>query len=338
MLEYVTNDSWRFYVYVSNRVERISKTSAPHQWHYIPNSQNPAHLATRSLEADDLKESMWHTGPKFLYKSDLATSTQEGNSAEEMLTNDPEVCSDVKVYATRVEKCTNIGSEHFSRFSQWSILQGAIARLITATQSRSKAQAAQEKGPPMRAYEQAKVMILRCVQYEAFTKDIECLKHSEKLPRTNPLAKLCPTINKEGLLQVAGRCRETDVSNEERHPFILTNSCHIMTLIARHYHAKVQLQGRVLTHSSVQSNGFWIIGGKRTVNSIIDKCLKCKKLKAQRKNQKIADLLADRVSPAPPFSYVGLDVFGPWQICTRRTRGDLAHPKSWAVLFTCMTT
>ena len=94
-----------------------------------------------------------------------------------MLTNDPEVRSDVKAYATHVEKCTNIGSERFSRFSQWSTLQGAIARLITAAQSRSKARAAQEKGPPTQAYEQAKVVIVRCVQYEAFTKDNECLKH-----------------------------------------------------------------------------------------------------------------------------------------------------------------
>ena len=54
--------------------------------------------------------------------------------------------------------------------------------------------------------------------------------------------------------------------------------------------------------------------------------------------KKMADLPADRVSPAPPFGYVGLDVFGPWQICARRTRGGLAHAKRWTVLFTCMTT
>ena len=281
VLGYVTNDSRRFYVYVSNRVERIRKTSAPHQWHYVPTSQNPADLATRSLEADDLKESTWHSGSKFLYKSNLATFTQEGNSAAEMLTNDPKVRSDAKAYATRVEKCTNIGSERFSRFSQWSILQGAIAKLITAAQLRSKARAAQEKGPPTRAFEEAKVVIFRCVQYEAFTKDIECLKHSEKLPRTSPLAKLCPIIDKDGLLRVSGRLREADVSNDKRHPLILPNSCHVSTLIVRHYPAKVQPRGRIFAHGSVRSNGYWIIGGKRMVNSVIDKCLKCTKLRGQ---------------------------------------------------------
>ena len=52
----------------------------------------------------------------------------------------------------------------------------------------------------------------------------------------------------------------------------------------------------------------------------------------------MADLPADRVSPAPPFSYVGLNEFGPWQICARHTRGGLARDKRWAVLFTCMST
>ena len=52
----------------------------------------------------------------------------------------------------------------------------------------------------------------------------------------------------------------------------------------------------------------------------------------------MADLPTDRVSPAPPFSYVGLDVFRLWQICARRMRGGLAHAKRWAVLFTYMTT
>lgn len=72
-------------------------------------------------------------------------------------------------------------------------------------------------------------------------KDIECLKHSEKLPRTSPLAKLCPIIDKDGLLRVAGRLREADVSSEERHPLILPNSCHVSKLIVitmRKYNTK----------------------------------------------------------------------------------------------------
>ncbi|PIK56464.1 hypothetical protein BSL78_06627 [Apostichopus japonicus] len=54
--------------------------------------------------------------------------------------------------------------------------------------------------------------------------------------------------------------------------------------------------------------------------------------------EKMADLPADRVNPGPPFTSVSLDVFGPWNIVTRRTRGGSADSKRWALLLTCMST
>ncbi|XP_066544907.1 uncharacterized protein LOC136712312 isoform X2 [Amia ocellicauda] len=51
----------------------------------------------------------------------------------------------------------------------------------------------------------------------------------------------------------------------------------------------------------------------------------------------MADLPRDRLSTEPPFTNVGLDVFGPWNISTCRTRGGDANSKRWAVLFTCLS-
>ncbi|XP_052089512.1 uncharacterized protein LOC127726248 [Mytilus californianus] len=52
----------------------------------------------------------------------------------------------------------------------------------------------------------------------------------------------------------------------------------------------------------------------------------------------MSDLPTDRLSPCPPFSYVGVDTFGPWSVVFRKTRGGSANQKRWALLFTCMTT
>lgn len=51
--------------------------------------------------------------------------------------------------------------------------------------------------------------------------------------------------------------------------------------------------------------------------------------------QKLSDLPPEQLSP---FTYTGLDVFGPWTVVAHHTRGGQAHSKRWAVLFTCMTT
>lgn len=43
------------------------------------------------------------------------------------------------------------------------------------------------------------------------------------------------------------------------------------------------------------------------------------------------------IKKCPPFSYVGLDVYRPWTVTTRCTRGGYAQSKRWALMFTCMS-
>ena len=51
VLGYICNSVRRVYVYVANRVERIRKVSRPEQWNYVPTGLNPADIATRSVSA-----------------------------------------------------------------------------------------------------------------------------------------------------------------------------------------------------------------------------------------------------------------------------------------------
>jgi hypothetical protein len=52
----------------------------------------------------------------------------------------------------------------------------------------------------------------------------------------------------------------------------------------------------------------------------------------------MAALPEDRVLPSAPFSHVGVDVFGPWNVAARKTRGGVSNSKRWAVIFVCMAT
>lgn len=71
---------------------------------------------------------------------------------------------------------------------------------------------------------------------------------------------------------------------------------------------------------------------------MIFQCVQCRKLWGRILTQKMSDLPPERLSMDPPFSFVGLDVFGSWVVTSRRTRGGQASSKRWAVLFTCMST
>lgn len=77
VLGYIFNEKRRFYVYVSNRVQRIRRSTLPQQWRYVHTQHNPADIATRSIPADWLKDTMWFTGPAFLCQPDAMLSDEQ---------------------------------------------------------------------------------------------------------------------------------------------------------------------------------------------------------------------------------------------------------------------
>lgn len=141
VLGYLTNTTSRFYVYVSNRVNRIHLSSPLNQWTHVPTEQNPADQATRSVSALHLAYSMWLTGPscdiltRTLPEPQLRFPLVEPNSDCEIR---PEVtCSKIQIDD---EKPTNhrIGSERFLRFSTWESLVRGVKLLKLSVCKRIK--------------------------------------------------------------------------------------------------------------------------------------------------------------------------------------------------------
>nr|XP_023661387.1 uncharacterized protein LOC111840623 [Paramormyrops kingsleyae] len=182
------------------------------------------------------------------------------------------------------------------------------------------------------------VIIISSVQHEYFKQEYTCLQEHKTLPGQSRLKKLSVVIDADGLLRVGGRLSHAALSDKEKRPIIIPHDHHIATLIVRHYHNRVAHQGRHITEGAIRAEGFWILGGKRLISAVIHKCVICRKLRGRLESQKMADLPEDRVTPEPPFTSVGIDVFGPWSVMTRRTRGGSADNKRWAVLFTCLST
>lgn len=68
VLGYIYNTSRRFYVYISNRVCRIRKSSVPTKWHHVSSENNSADIATCPIVALLLSQTYWFTRPPFLSK------------------------------------------------------------------------------------------------------------------------------------------------------------------------------------------------------------------------------------------------------------------------------
>ena len=124
-----------------------------------------------------------------------------------------------------------------------------------------------------------------------------------------------------------------------RTPVLIPGKHHIAVLLVRKCHLDVRHQGRHFTEGRVRSSGFWITGCKRLVSSLIHRCVMCRKLRGKLEVQKMSDLPSDRITPGQlPFTSVGIDISGPWEDVTQRTRGGAANSKRWAALFTCLVT
>ena len=156
---------------------------------------------------------------------------------------------------------------------------------------------------------------------------------NEKLKQTSLLFRLDPFIDERGLLRIGGRLQKATLAYEVKHPIVVPKKSHITDLLIRQYHSQDQYhQGCGMTHTALRQAGYWIINGRSSVSRHLRKCTICRKLRGPAQVQKMANLPAERITPAPPFTYPGMDVFGPWYI--KEGRKEL---KRWGLIFTCLS-
>lgn len=338
VLGYIANESRRFYIYVGNRVSRIRLFSKPSQWHYVSSENNPADVATRLLDASELKDSKWILGPDIL----PVVSSLSGYG---LVDPDHDVEVRTEVIATKTDLLDlmtpgSVFSDRFSRFSDWNKLVLCIARLkflvIRYSPNRTISDSRYDDPEFLRKSECA---IIAAVQRDVFAKEIQCIKNEENIPHASSIKSICPVLGADGVLRVGGRLNnvaENVIS--VKNPVILPKNHHVTRLVVRRCHQEVFHQGRHFTEGAVRAAGYWIVGAKRMISSEIKNCVRCRKLRGHMEWQQMSDLPEDRCQPAPPFSYVGIDTFGPWSVMFRRTRGGSANQKRWALLFTCLVT
>lgn len=122
-------------------------------------------------------------------------------------------------------------------------------------------------------------LILKIAQKSFFEKEIRSLTSGNAIPNDSTLSSLNPYIDEEGVLRVGGRLKRAKFGRNMQNPIIVPKSSHIAVLLVRHHHEKVHHQGRHITAGALRTAGYWIIGAKRLVSSILHHCVTCAKLK-----------------------------------------------------------
>ena len=329
VLKYIYNDHKRFTVYVGNRVAEIREKSKPDQWHYCPSEENPSDDASRGLHPADLtSDCRWLVGPPFLRQPKSQWPLTE---LKENVEEDPEVLEDLQsnvLLADERRLCTLL-----ERYSSWNALK---SKIVWLTRFKNYLKDRNYKPTSVFTPDELKIAetdILRIVQSQAYPEEIKDLKESRNVKISSSIAKFNPFIGENGLVRVGSRLEFAPISYDAKFPAILPKHHLVAELLARHIHCSNAHIGQEQTLSLLRQV-VWICKARSLVRRIVNKCFLCRRINAPQLQQQMAPLPPCRVTPyEPPFTFCGIDMFGPLLIKQGRST-----PKRWGCIFTCLTT
>ena len=325
VLCYLSNSSRRFKTFVANRVSAIQSVTSLEQWHFVPGIVNPADLITRGKEMTAEEQQRWYCGPEFLHshKSDWPSfSKSPGPDPPE---DDPEVRSK-SCFAARV--CKDRLSEIFLRHSSWYYLLRSlvwISRLFEYV--RNEFIPARKITLP--EIDRVEIGAIKYVQEMKYSSEIRALKAGSNVPLDSSIISLSPVLDSQGVIVVGGRVRQGAWPDARQ--IIIPHDHPIASMIASDYHGKAHC-GTEWTTAEIRKK-FWITKIRVVVKSVSSKCIFCKKFYGPPCGQRMSDLPLERVVPGDkPFSYVGLDCFGPFE-----TKLGRITVKRYGCIFTCFS-
>ena len=103
-------------------------------------------------------------------------------------------------------------------------------------------------------------------------------------------------------------------------------------MIIQWSHHSVAHGARGMTLNHIRQRGLWIVNANAIVRHLIHNCVICRKLRGKMGYQKMTELPQERCTEAAPFTYCGVDMFGPLIIKERKP-----ELKRYGSLFTCFS-
>ncbi|XP_075162909.1 uncharacterized protein LOC142235544 [Haematobia irritans] len=177
----------------------------------------------------------------------------------------------------------------------------------------------------------AEIKIYKQVQSEYYSAEISALGSSCPVSKSSEIYAKSPYLD-NGVLRVEGRIDLANVTTEQKRPIILPRNSYTTKLIIMHYHEHYHHLNNETVVNEIRQK-YSISKLRATVKSVVRCCQLCKISKVIPKNPQMGRLPHARVAAyAAPFSYTGLDFFGPILVTVNRHK-----EKRYGCLFTCLT-
>ncbi|XP_062716624.1 uncharacterized protein LOC134292014 [Aedes albopictus] len=333
VLAWIRSEHRRFNKFVAVRVGEILTTTNAREWRWVPSGWNVADMGTKWKNGPDFSPSNpWFHGPSFLHQPEeyWPEQVQYTTTIEELR------ASNTHITATPLIDV--------SRFSNWTRLQCAMAfalRFIDNVRLKSKGLTLQLGVLQQEELKRAEETLWKVAQAEAFSEEISILSTTQGSPtarhgrvaKSSLIYKKWPYLDQRGVLRMRGRIgAATFAPMEAKYPAILPRQHPITFLVTDWYHRRYRHANREIVTNEMRQR-FEVSKLRSLVEKVSKKCMMCRVKKAMPDPPVMAPLPEARLQPyVRPFTYVGLDYFGPVLVKVGRSL-----VKRWIALFTCLT-
>nr|CAI5854032.1 unnamed protein product [Callosobruchus analis] len=288
--------------FVANRVSEIQTLTSDSQWRYIGTKDNPADLVSRGAYPHELSsKSIWWNGPEFLSKPEACWPESKFT-----VPNLPEINVTSKTLVANSEFADSL----FNRYSSLSKLKRVVAYILRFRYLNSMAGTC--KGSlTVVELNRALLCLVKLAQMSSFCEERRNLIKGTGLNPKSRLLNLSPFLDEHGVIRVGGRLKNSNYRFEKVHPILLCSKHPLAVLIVKFEHQISYHAGPQALLATVRER-YWILSGRRLCKDIINKCVVCRKQKAQILSPIMGQLPKSRFDCNFPFEICGVDYAGPF--------------------------
>ncbi|XP_062716004.1 uncharacterized protein LOC134291800 [Aedes albopictus] len=322
--------------FVANRVSKIQLATKNCTWNHVAGVQNPADVISRGTTAEALIDNrLWWYGPEWLHRDPI-----EWPTAQPPHPPSEEVLREVKkshLTACPASEEPSFIDQHVQKFSNYAPMLRITAYCLRFLRN-CRLNSNQRSSCTFLTTEEidrAEAALVRLVQLQCFSSDIEQLQRQQHLSAKSRLRWFHPFLDDDQILRIGGRLGNSRLSFTSKHPVILPSSHAFSALLVRsfhlrHLHAAPQL---LLTLLRLR---YWVIGARNLARRTVHSCVTCFRNRPKMIEQFMAELPAARVTATQPFAVTGIDYWGPIQIQPQHRRA--APRKAYVAVFVCFCT
>lgn len=318
--------------FIAARTTKIQAQTPNCEWRHVPGDINPADIISRGASPKALVANLnWFQGPQFLMEDEQNWTFK----APEPVNDDDDIMeAKQETFALVAHTPTDLvlqlkSTEHLSKIRR---IFGYVNRFINGN-----CKGIRDISPlTVIDIEGGLKLAVKTVQVASFAEQRQCLIKGKELRVSDPIAKLAPFIDEEGLIRVGGRLKNAPhLSYNEKYPILLPKGHPLVRAIFTNYHSLNMHPGPQALLALVRGK-FWPLSGKAMATLVFRSCKICSLAKPMLFKQIMGNLPQARISFERCFETTGVDLFGPF-IIKQAGRGS-RRVEMYAVIFVCFVT